>query len=174
MILSFSDLFKTINKEETHTVEIEMTSIKSRLGDFPIRKKEPVTLTLKNIENDKISIKGEVKLTLDIPCSRCLETVPTAIECSIDKELKIDNGSAVDEDMETTDYLIGFNLDVDKLVYAEILVNWPMKVLCKNDCKGICKVCGTNLNIRECDCQRTELDPRMAAIQDVFNKFKEV
>ena len=72
------------------------------------------------------------------------------------------------------DYLIGFELDVDKLVYAEILVNWPMRVLCKDDCKGICKVCGMNLNKGACNCQRTELDPRMAAIQDIFNKFKEV
>ena len=90
------------------------------------------------------------------------------------KELKVENGVVVDEEMEETDYLIGFELDVDKLVYAEILVNWPMKVLCKEDCKGICKVCGMNLNKGTCDCRRTELDPRMAAIQDIFSKFKEV
>jgi len=174
VIISISDLLKTINKEETHVVDVEMSTIKSRLGEFPIREKHPVSLLIKNVENSKLQIKGEIKIVLDVPCSRCLETVPTAIECSIDKELNIDNGSAVDEDMETTDYLIGFNLDVDKLVYAEILVNWPMKVLCKEDCKGICKVCGTNLNKGECNCQRTELDPRMAAIQDVFNKFKDV
>ncbi len=47
---------------------------------------------------------------------------------------------------------IGFELDVDKLVYAEILVNWPMRVLCKDDCKGICKVCGMNLNKGTCSC----------------------
>ena len=57
----------------------------------------------------------------------------------IDKTLKITDGALVDEEMEETDYLIGFELDVDKLVYAEILVNWPMRVLCKDDCKGICK-----------------------------------
>jgi uncharacterized protein len=86
----------------------------------------------------------------------------------------MNEGTLVDEEMEETDYLIGFELDVDKLVYAEILVNWPMKVLCKEDCEGICKVCGANLNKGDCGCQRTELDPRMAAIQDIFSKFKEV
>ena len=98
----------------------------------------------------------------------------------IDKEIPLENGTVRvaseedDEEMDDTDYLIGFDLDVDKLIYREILVNWPMKVLCKEDCKGICKVCGHNLNEGDCGCQRTELDPRMAAIQDVFNKFKEV
>ena len=109
-----------------------------------------------------------------IPCGRCLEEVLTPIHFDIDKELVIEDKQLRDEEMDETDYLIGFELDVDKLVYAEILVNWPMKVLCKDDCKGICKVCGMNLNKGACDCQRTELDPRMAAIQDIFNKFKEV
>jgi uncharacterized protein len=65
-------------------------------------------------------------------------------------------------------------LDVDRLLFNEILVNWPEKVLCKPDCKGICKTCGTNLNLATCDCEQSELDPRMAQFQDVFNKFKEV
>ena len=96
MIISISDLLKTINKEETHVVDVEMSTIKSRLGEFPIREKHPVSLLIKNVENSKLQIKGEIKIVLDVPCSRCLETVPTAIECSIDKELNIDNGSAVD------------------------------------------------------------------------------
>ena len=38
------------------------------------------------------------------------------------------------------------NLDVDRLVYLEVLICWPLKVLCKEDCKGICSRCGKNLN----------------------------
>ena len=79
-----------------------------------------------------------------------------------------------EEDGEEDDYVDGFDLDVDRLIYGEIMVNWPTKVLCKEDCKGICRKCGVNLNLQTCDCQKTELDPRMAAIQDIFNKFKEV
>ena len=47
-------------------------------------------------------------------------------------------------------------------------------VIDKEDCKGICRRCGANLNLSECQCPKTEPDPRMAAIQDIFNKFKEV
>ena len=63
---------------------------------------------------------------------------------------------------------------MDKLVCSEILVSWPSKVLCKEDCKGLCNTCGTNLNLKTCDCEPTDLDPRMAQIQEIFNKFKEV
>ena len=63
---------------------------------------------------------------------------------------------------------------MDKLVLDEILVNWPDKVLCSEDCKGVCGSCGKDLNLGTCDCQDTGLDLRMAVIQDIFKGFKEV
>ena len=174
MIIDISKVVKSINKEVSEEVSIELTSFESRLGDFPILQKSPVVLTITNQENKTLFIRGAVDVTLSIPCGRCLEEVPTQICFDIDKKLDINDGILVDDEMEENDYLIGFELDVDKLVYAEILVNWPMKVLCKEDCEGICNVCGANLNKGDCGCQRTELDPRMAAIQDIFSKFKEV
>ena len=174
MIIDISKVVKSINKEVSEEVSIELTSFESRLGDFPILQKSPVVLTITNQENKTLFIRGSVDVTLSIPCGRCLEEVPTQICFDIDKKLDINESVLLDDEMEENDYLIGFELDVDKLVYAEILVNWPMKVLCKEDCEGICKVCGANLNKGDCGCQRTELDPRMAAIQDIFSKFKEV
>ena len=174
MIIDISKVVKSINKEVSEEVSIELTSFESRLGDFPILQKSPVVLTITNQENAAVFIRGKVDVTLSIPCGRCLEEVPTQICFEIDKKLDINDNVLVDDEMEENDYLIGFELDVDKLVYAEILVNWPMKVLCKEDCEGICNVCGANLNKGDCGCQRTELDPRMAAIQDIFSKFKEV
>ena len=174
MNIDISMIAKSINKEMVQEVQLALDSFRSRLGDFPITGKEPIELHIRNQENATVLITGTVDMEVMIPCSRCLEDVPTPIHFDIDKKLRIEEEQLVDEDMEEVDYLIGFELDVDKLVYAEILVNWPMRVLCREDCKGICKVCGMNLNKGACSCQKTELDPRMAAIQDIFNKFKEV
>ncbi len=174
MNIDISMIAKSINQEMTTTAEITLDMFSSRLGDFPISRKAPVKLHICNQENAAVLITGTVDIEVMIPCARCLEEVPTSIRFDIDKKLRIEEDGLVDDEMEQPDYLIGFELDVDKLVYAEILVNWPMRVLCKDDCKGICKVCGMNLNKGACSCQRTELDPRMAAIQDIFNRFKEV
>ena len=51
---------------------------------------------------------------------------------------------------------------------SEMLIGWPTKVLCKEDCKGICNVCGQNLNEGTCDCEDTGLDPRMSVVRDLF------
>ena len=77
-------------------------------------------------------------------------------------------------ELDEKNYIDGYNLDVDKLLYNEILIGWPMKILCREDCKGICSVCGQNLNEGTCDCEDTGLDPRMSVIRDVFKNFKEV
>ena len=174
MKIDISNIVNSINKVTTEELTIEMSAFESKLGTFPILKKSPIALRIENQENAAVLISGSVDMTIAIPCDRCLEDVPTDIHFDIDKKLSIKDGTLVDDEMEETDYLIGFELDVERLVYAEILVNWPMKVLCKDDCKGICKVCGMNLNKGTCSCQKTELDPRMARVQDIFNKFKEV
>ncbi len=174
MIIDISDILSCENKEKNQQVQIELTSFVSRLGEFPIIEKAPIDLRIANRENKRLLIQGTVDIVVSIQCGRCLEEVPTNVHFDIDKEIQIDKSVVNDEEVDDVDYLIGFDLDIDKFIYREILVNWPMKVLCKDDCKGICKVCGMNLNKGDCNCQRTELDPRMAAIQDVFNKFKEV
>ena len=67
-----------------------------------------------------------------------------------------------------------YHLNVDELIKNELLLNWPLKVLCREDCRGICKTCGRNLNDGGCGCDDFVPDPRMAAIKDLFNANKEV
>ena len=174
MKIDITDVVSNENKRVTKEVEIDFTSFESKSGNFPIIKKTPFTLQLTNEENKRMLIEAEVDVTIEIPCDRCLTPVAEEFHIEVSREVPIGECEAASEDEDEFDYVDGFNLDVDRLIYGEILVNWPTKVLCKEDCKGICKVCGKNLNKGDCNCQRTELDPRMAAIQDVFNKFKEV
>ena len=59
-------------------------------------------------------------------------------------------------------------LDLDELVYSEVVVSVPMKHLCKEDCKGICEKCGKNLNEGECGGPKREIDPRLSALADLL------
>jgi len=173
--VDITDLLSIENKSVDREVETDLTSFKSKLGEFPIIAKAPFELHLENQENKRILISGETDVTIAIPCDRCLKEESVDIHLVIDRRYPLgDTELEEDEDAEDTDYVTGSNLDVEKLVYDEILVNWPMKVLCREDCKGICRKCGANLNDTSCSCDRFEPDPRMAAIQDIFNQFKEV
>ena len=85
-------------------------------------------------------------MTVGIPCDRCLEEVRTGIlEFKRKLDMKLTDEERVN-DLDESSYLTGYDLDVDRLVYLEVLMSWPLKVLCKEDCKGICSRCGKNLN----------------------------
>ena len=174
MQIDISEIVSCENREVTEKVHIEQDTFVSRLGEFPITESAPFDLRIANREGSELLLSGETDLTVSIPCSRCLTEVPTDIHIVIDKKLRMDGTEVVDDEMEETDYLIGLNLDIDKLIYGEILVNWPMKVLCREDCKGICKVCGMNLNKGNCDCQRTELESKLENDCSCISKMQQV
>ena len=175
MIVDISEIISNENKEMSKEVELELTSYDAGVGEFSILEKAPFTLSFANVGNKRLNISGRTEVIVAIPCDRCLEDVPVNFDIEISKEIDLKKFLAHDvEELEDANYMIGTSLDVDKLIFGEILVSWPMKVLCREDCAGICKRCGANLNLATCQCQKTEPDPRMAAIQDIFNQFKEV
>ena len=152
-----------------------MEEISFRSGSFPIVRKTPLELSIVNTGNKVLELAGEGSIVVKIPCDRCLQEVDVEIPLRIERKLdmKLTDEERVN-DLDESSYLTGMDLDVDQLVCLEVLMNWPMKVLCKEDCKGICSQCGKNLNTGSCDCVNEPKDPRMAAISDIFSKFKEV
>ncbi|SCP95462.1 YceD family protein [Anaerobium acetethylicum] len=170
------DLSNVLSREDkvVHTqVPVEMDYFKSALGSFKIIEKELVDLTITNVGKREVLISGTCNLSLEIPCARCLEPVKTDFHLEITRsiDMKLSEEDRIKE-LDESNFVIGCSLDIDTLVYNEILVNWPMKVLCGDDCKGICNRCGANLNHGNCGCDVTELDPRMSVIRDIFNNSK--
>ena len=179
MLVNLSDVFSSEGKTATISAELEMTKFASRLGEFTIVKKSPVNLILTNIGVGKARIEGNAEIVFDSGCDRCLTKVPTTLALTFAREVASpdtvpDGSTDPDEGEDELDYMEGYQLNVETFVYNEILLNWPMKILCKETCKGICKVCGQNLNVKECGCDTFVPDPRFAAIQDIFNANKEV
>ena len=175
MTVSLSEAMQVAGGVFTKEVPYEPEEFSYAGGSFPFLKKEPVKLTVTNLGGRKVKIELEGEVTLAMPCDRCLREVAETI--SFQTEREVDFSKSDEErtaELDETNFIDGYDLDVDAFVCEEILLGFPMKVLCQEDCKGICKVCGANLNEGECGCDRTELDPRMSVIRDIFNNFKEV
>jgi len=174
MKIELNEFFSTIGKEERISVNTDLELFESKLGSFQITEKAPFELHLLNQEGKTLLVDGETDVTVNTVCDRCLTDVPTSIHITIDEALDLETMGVTEDEEDGPAWLEGSELDLDKMVYDEILVNWPTKVLCRENCKGICSVCGKNLNLGTCSCDRSVPDPRMAAIQDIFNQFKEV
>ena len=175
MQIHLSDVTDSEGKHIQLQPELELDKISFQMGDYPILEKTPVELEITNTGNKVLELKGIGSVTVGIPCDRCLEQVAVKIPYEIEQKLDMKKSDTERvQDLDENDYLTGMDLDVDRLVYLEVLMSWPLKVLCREDCKGICSRCGKNLNKGFCGCAEEPKDPRMAAISDIFSKFKEV
>ncbi len=187
MMLNLTDVLLDDKRIDTE-VPIGLEKLDYSFGSFPIIEKPGICVSVQKTDKDYLEIHGKTAIKVMVPCDRCLEDVPVLLELdftekvpsgtdeSPDKTESVsENDDADDESAFEPDYFLeGYNLDVDKLLFGEALLNWPSRVLCKEDCKGLCPVCGQNLNHGDCGCERKALDPRMAKVLDVFSKFKEV
>ena len=175
MQIHLSDITDSEGKHIQLQLELELDKISFQMGNYPILEKTPVELEITNTGNKVLELKGTGSVTAGIPCDRCLEQVAVKIPYEIEQKLDMKKSDTERvQDLDENDYLTGMDLDVDRLVYLEVLMSWPLKVLCREDCKGICSRCGKNLNKGSCGCAEEPKDPRMAAISDIFSKFKEV
>lgn len=171
MIIHLTELLSNEGKVKAITAEYESSVFSTVYCDYAIAEKKPLNICLTNLGKKTILIETEIAITLNIPCDRCLQDVSRDFCIEVTKEVDLNDASDAKEDMEELSYLIDGDLDVDKLVYEELLVNLPAKTVCKPNCKGLCRKCGKNLNYGTCDCDTEELDPRMAKIRDIFKNF---
>lgn len=175
MLLNLTDVLTSEGKVRTEDVAVEMTAFESRMGSFPIVEKTPLHLVFTNEKPGKLTVKGHAGITQKMCCDRCLKEVPVRIKLDFERELyspDVSDSEVLDESDQGL--MDGYHLDVEALVYNELLMNQPEKVLCKPDCKGICKKCGKDLNSGACGCDDFVPDPRLAVLQDIFNVNKEV
>lgn len=175
MQIDLTKILSQDGKTETFQGLLDLDLFETKIGSFDIVEKTPLELTIVNQGKQVLSLDGSCQVIVMVPCDRCLESVRVPI--SLHPVREIDMKISAEERVETLDeedYIEGKILDADKLMHNEILVNWPIQILCQKDCKGICSNCGANHNQKSCDCDTDSLDPRMAAISDIFREFKEV
>ncbi len=98
-----------------------------------------------------VLLKYKAKFTLRLCCDRCLDEFERDYSYEFSHILVRSLNS---DDDEYGEYVVteADTLDMDELAVTDCLLELPSKILCKEDCKGLCPVCGTNLNENQCDC----------------------
>ncbi len=119
-----------------------------------------------------IYFTGTAETVLKTGCSRCLETAYLPLKAEFSYTLLPEPG-AVKEDMGLSakdldvGYYTGEVVDLDPIIFEQIMLQIPMKVLCNEFCKGLCPHCGIDLNNRSCDCRSNFVDERLAALKNL-------
>ena len=144
---------------------------------FPLDLTEQELLTERRISDAKGEATMEIRNSADIvtvrffgeigyktECDRCLEQMVQTLVFDYTKDVK----KAIEDDEFDGILLSGDeSFDYEQEVVTEVLLSFPAKHLCQEDCKGLCPVCGCNLNERECSCNKKVPDPRLEALRNL-------
>ena len=145
-------------------VELEPTKLGRELIEFPT----PVAVALRvsNVSRG-ILVEGTATGRLSLLCGRCLERFDYEADIDIE-ELAVagDAGKINDEVFPVIDNKV----DVAAVVYQNIMVQVPIKPLCRETCAGLCPTCGKNLNDEPHNHPKEDIDERLIALKDFFKK----
>ncbi|TDI99044.1 MAG: DUF177 domain-containing protein [Candidatus Dadabacteria bacterium] len=115
----------------------------------------------------EVTVTGNVHLSIQTSCSRCVE--PVRIELSPYVSLVLspaDKISDEDDDLEHETYRDD-EIDLSNYLMEQIAISLPIKVVCNEDCKGLCTICGTNLNQETCTCESEKVNPKFAILKNL-------
>lgn len=118
-----------------------------------------------------VEISGSINGKLNIDCTRCLKPVETPLDAAFDVSFISQENTPEDKEVQlqqadlSADVIQGDQLDLSELAREQILLSLPEQTFCREDCRGLCPLCGKDLNESECDCGSDEIDPRWAALK---------
>jgi uncharacterized protein len=127
-------------------------------------------------DKDQFRLVGHVLTTLELRCSRCLESFSCPVNAAFDLRYQPSSRNtgegeqSVEEDDLTTAFYENDEIDLGQLMKEQFYLSLPMKPLCQEGCKGLCPTCGTNWNRAACDCRREWEDPRLIALNAIKEK----
>jgi uncharacterized protein len=159
MIITIRDVKEGINEFEQ--------IVPSSHYDLPEQDFYPNLLSLKifidRLEN-LFRIRISVSTDAVFSCDRCLRRYKSNFNETIEQLYQLGHDDLESDEIE---YLPANSkeIDISKSIHDVFVLNRPIQLLCKNDCKGLCMKCGVDLNEQSCDCQKTEIDPRFEKLK---------
>ncbi|HXW07321.1 MAG TPA: DUF177 domain-containing protein [Vicinamibacterales bacterium] len=141
----------------------------------------PVELSMdvQKAGDDVFHVTGSFRTRLELDCSRCLEPFELPVEASFDLRYFPQTANAgegereIEEEDLTTAYYRDGVLDVIDLLREQLQLALPMKPLHDEACRGLCPVCGGNLNRTDCDHSSKWEDPRLAPLKGLLARDRE-
>ena len=117
--------------------------------------------TMSNV-GDVLLLRAELEASVECVCGRCLKVFSTATSADVLEKYYPRASANPEEDAFVYDSDV---IDITEPLRESLLLAEPIQALCKQDCRGLCPVCGADLNDGDCGCDRFTVDPRLAALK---------
>ena len=162
MLLDLRGILDNPGSEVSFDYEPDMTDVVS--GSIIEIKTAPRVIGKVSNRAGIITLTATVDVMCGCVCARCISEFETPLHMQITATLTEES-----EDESDTDCYIIHNdsIDLDEVIISELLLNIDERILCRDDCAGLCQKCGLDLNEGSCDC-KDEIDPRLAKLAELL------
>lgn len=164
MIIDLEPVFNNVGSVRDISYELDLSG-ESFEGMKPFSSPVKVNAVISN-RAGIVEINGEADMVINTVCDRCAKPLDYEHNTVIGHTLVADLNNKDNDEL----YLVkDYKLDVDELVSEDIFLDFPVKFLCSDDCKGLCPKCGKDLNYETCSCKK-DIDPRWAVLEQLLDK----
>ena len=117
-------------------------------------------------------LRASAAVDYEAECARCLKPLERSLTVEIERTLVPEGSLENTPEEEADDYLeiVDSAINPDESFVEELMMEFPTRELCSEDCKGLCPKCGKDLNEGDCGCVKKEIDPRLAVLQKLLEK----
>ena len=166
MLLSLNKIIETPGATVPFSTSVDLSDLCYGIS-YPVTEPVRAEGQVRNTAGVLV-MTGSIETTIHGTCDRCASDFDREVHFPIDVVLVTELSNEENED-EWVFPLEGDSADLDDIVRTVFVLNLDSKLLCKEDCRGLCHRCGKNLNDGPCSCQK-ELDPRFAALKQLLEK----
>ncbi len=159
----------TLEELELHPIVVSKTFSPEALDYRGVEFRQAAPLKVNavaELRGAEIHVRGHLGTNLEASCDRCLGPVVMPVERDFDLYYRPVSTIARAEEVELPEdelevgFFSGNGFEFDDVVTEQVILSVPMKMICKTDCRGLCPVCGSNLNVEKCGCSATaEISP---------------
>ena len=160
MVINLEDVF-------LHGKSINISNYELKLNHEDFLRNDISSIDCKSsicidLVEDEAIMNIDLVISFNFNCDCCMENLRKKMHFIFNHF--IDDVSDSENDVDRI-VIENYKLDLDFVIREDILLEFPSKILCKSDCKGICQRCGKNLNLGACNCEKSYVDPRMEVLK---------
>ena len=164
MVFDLTEVFASDGSSKRVSYDLDMSQVEFG-GGYPFTSPVSVKAFASNTAG-MVSVEIDTAFDFETHCDRCFDEIKRHMDYHfVHRLIEALEEEFNDDYIETPD----MSLELDELVSSDILLELPSKFLCRGDCQGLCQKCGHNLNLGDCGCNRQEIDPRLAQLQNLLD-----
>jgi uncharacterized protein len=171
LIIDISDISGFIGLSKKVNLKIKMLPLETVEGEKDFVGPVEIDFIIENVRSG-ILVKGKLKGGLLVNCDRCLKEFEQILDIDIEEMHYFEKDLFENKEVNENEAfkVINNKINLEPIIRQNFVLNIPIKLICKEECRGLCFMCGKDLNEGSCDCKKDDIDPRFAKLKKLLEE----